>query len=168
MVQKLNLWVQLLYLCLATKLSVATTHTRFADKRALLAFKHLISSDQDQLANWVATSDPCSDSWSGVTCNCSDLQAPLSAAACDTATAGQNGTVTQLEFGAFSRQMTGVLAPALGDLTYLQSLRLDGHAFQVSLLPTSAASCIWFCIQLHTWVVGVHLIHHAGHTSCSQ
>lgn len=139
MVQKLNIWVQLLYLCLATKLSVATTQTRSADKRALLAFKDLISSNQDQLANWVATSDPCSDSWSGVFCNCSDLQAPLSAAACNTATAGRYGTVTQLEFGAFSRQMTGVLAPELGNLTYLQSLRLDGQAFWVNLLPTSAA-----------------------------
>ena len=139
MVQKLNLWVQVWYLCLAITLSVANAKTRVVDKRALLALRDLINNDQDLLAHWVATSDPCSDSWSGVSCNCSDLRAPLSAAACYTATAGRNDTVTQLDFGGFSSQMTGMLAPELGDLTYLQSLRLDGQSFQVNLLTTSAA-----------------------------
>ena len=151
MVQKLNLWVQVVYLCLATTLPIATSITRLEDKRALLALKDLISSDQDLLANWAATTDPCTDSWSGISCNCSDLQAPLSAAACDTYTAGRSGAVTQLDLGVFSSQMTGVLAPELGDLTYLQSLRLDGQAFRVDLLSAtrvhSLASCYygWQC-----------------------
>ncbi|KAL3147560.1 hypothetical protein ABBQ38_014613 [Trebouxia sp. C0009 RCD-2024] len=140
MVQKLSIWVQVLYLCLAATLSVATAKTRSEDKRALLALKDLISSDEDQLASWVATSDPCSDSWSGISCNCSDLQAPLSALACNTATAGANGTVISLDFGAFSSKMTGLLAPELGNLTYLQSLRLDGHHFQADSSPPTIAA----------------------------
>lgn len=139
MVQKLSIWVQVVYLCLAATLSVATAKTRLEDKRALLALKDLISSNKDQLANWVATSDPCSDSWSGISCTCSDLQAPLSALACYKATAGANGTVILLDFGAFSSKMTGLLAPEFGNLTYLQSLRLDGHHFQVTL--PSSFSC---------------------------
>ena len=147
MVQKLNLWVQVLYLCLAITLSVTNAKTRLVDKRALLALRDVISSDQGLLTSWVATSDPCSDSWSGVSCNCSDLQAPLSPAACNTATAGRNDTVTRLDFGAFSSQMTGELAPELGDLTYLQSLRLDRQAFQVDLLSARVHNlvCICYC-----------------------
>ena len=136
MVQKLSIWVQVLYLCLATTLSVALAKTSSVDKHALLALKDLISSDEDQLANWVTTSDPCSDSWLGVSCNCSDLQAPLSAVACNTATAGAHGTVILLDFGAFHSKVTGVIAPELRNLTYLQSLRLDGHHFQVK--PSSS------------------------------
>ena len=132
MVQKPTVWVQLLHLCLTTLLSVATAKTRAVDKCALLALRGLVSSDQDLLANWVATSDPCSDSWSGVSCNCSNLQAPLSSAACVTATAGRIGTVTQLDFSDFSSRTIGKLAPELGNLTYLQSLRLDGQDFQVT------------------------------------
>lgn len=149
MVQKLSIWVQVLYLCLAATLSVATAKTRSEDKRALLALKDLISSDEDQLASWVATSDPCSDSWSGISCNCSDLQAPLSALACNTATAGANGTVISLDFGAFSSKMTGLLAPELGNLTYLQSLRLDGHHFQVNCPAASAAptDTCWYQVR---------------------
>ena len=137
MVQKLNLWVKVLYLCLATTLPIATAITRLEDKRALLAFKDLISSNQGLLASWAATTDPCTNSWSGVSCHCSDLQPPLSAAACDTATAGRNDAVTQLDLVAFSSLMAGELVPELGDLTYLQSLRLDGQAFQVNVLSAT-------------------------------
>ena len=154
MVQKLKLWLQVLYLCLATTLSVTTAKTRSVDKCALLALRNLISSDQDLLANWVATSDPCSDSWSGVSCTCSDLQAPLSAAACSAATAGRNDTVKQLDFGAFSRQMTGVLAPELGNLTYLQSLQLGGQTFQVKL----ACNCCYVNVRLCLDEACMHLI----------
>ena len=164
MVEKLNLWVQVWYLCLAITLSVANAKTRLVDKRALLALRDLINNDQDLLAHWVATSDPCSDSWSGVSCNCSDLRAPLSAAACYTATAGRNDTVTQLDFGGFSSQMTGMLAPELGDLTYLQSLRLDGQSFQVRPqlhLYTTLLALSTMPMYGH---VRVHLTNLAGHT----
>lgn len=161
MVQKLKLWLQVL--CLATTLSVTAAKTRSVDKRALLALRDLISSNQDLLASWVATSDPCSDSWSGVSCTCSDLQAPLSAAACDAATAARNDTVIQLDFGAYSGQMTGVLAPELGNLTYVQSLQLGGQTFQVKL----ACSCYYANVQLCTDEACMHLIYLEDHTRCT-
>lgn len=139
MVHKPSTWVQVLYLCLAIIVSVTAAKTRSVDKRALLAFKDLISSDQHLLANWDRTSDPCGNSWSGISCNCSDLPAPLSAVACDKATAGADATVILLNLGAVGSNMKGTLAPELGNLTYLQSLQLDGQAIQVNCPAASAA-----------------------------
>ena len=43
-------------------------------KDALLALKTgLIDSDTTKLADWVNTTDPCADEWSGITCSGSDV-----------------------------------------------------------------------------------------------
>ena len=135
MVQRLKAWVQVFCFCIISTVPLVTGKTRSADKAALLAFKESSSRNRDLLPDWTSVSDPCSDSWSGISCKCSDLQLPLSAAACTEATAGSSSSVILLELGADSAvsqgQFEGVLAPLLGNITYLQSLRLDGQGFEV-------------------------------------
>ena len=151
MVQRLQVWVQVLCIYVAYTVYVVTAQSRSEDKSALLAFKHLISSNSDLLSTWARPADPCSDSWLGVSCNCSDLQPPLSASACASATSGSNDSVVLLDLGsssiAFGRQLTGMLAPELGNIAYLQSLRLDGQDLQVK-----AGS--WCCPL--TWHADIH------------
>lgn len=155
MVQRLQFWVQVLYIYAAYTVSIVTALTRSEDKTALLAFKHLVSSDQGLLSTWATTADPCSGSWLGVSCNCSDLQPPLSASTCVSATAGSNDSVVLLDLGlnstALGGQMTGMLAPELGNIAFLQSLQLDGHNLQVKLVMPSYLAYMHACIPgLHT------------------
>ena len=135
MVQRSNLLLQLLYICTASTLSTVISKTSTADKVALLAFKALISSDQGLLASWTSNSDPCTRPWLGVSCNCSDLQPPLSAACATAGTADPSHSVISLDLSIHSisrgRIMIGALAPELGSLVWLHSLRLDGHDLQV-------------------------------------
>ncbi len=139
MVQRLQLWVQLLCICILSSLTSVSSAAISADKAALLAFKALVSSDQGILSSWNSTSDPCSDAWLGVSCICTNLKPPISAAECVTAQqASAEDSVIALDFGAESiaagLRMTGLVAPELGSLTQLQNLRLDGHSLQVQLL----------------------------------
>ena len=135
MVQRSKLWGQA-FLCALLSACAFTSQAIAEDKAALLAFKAAISSDQGLLASWTNTTDPCSDAWLGVSCDCSDLEPSLSAAACAAATKspGQQAVVL-LDLGnqsaAQGKFMTGSLTPQLGDLAQLQQLRLDSHKLEV-------------------------------------
>lgn len=165
MVQRSPAWVQIFCLCITTTALAVTAQASSADKEALLAFKDLVSN-QELLLSWTASSDPCSDSWLGVSCNCSSLLPPLSAAACVSATANREDAVVLLNLRsnstAFGEQIIGRLAPELGNIPYLQSLRLDGHKLQVRLTMHCEAALS----QSHSHAGSCTACNHASGSCC--
>ena len=142
MVLRSQLWIPLVYSCVLSTVLAVPTKSSSADKAALLAFKAVISSDQGLLASWTSSSNPCDHTWLGVSCNCSDIKPPLSVADCAAVQkANPEDVVVSLDLGnpdekvSVDRQLTGFLAPELGNLAFLQSLRLDGHNLQVGSAP---------------------------------
>ena len=136
MVHSLQLWAQVLCMCALSHISPISTATNSADKAALLAFKALVSSDQGLLSSWTNSSDPCSSAWLGIFCSCTALNQFTTLADCTTGqTPNSEHAVIALDLGDQSiskgMQVTGRLAPDLGNLTQLQHLRLDGHRLQV-------------------------------------
>lgn len=144
MVHSLQLWAQVLCVCALSHIFPISSTANSADKAALLAFKALVSSDQGLLSSWTNSSDPCSSAWLGIFCNCTDLDHVATPADCVTGqTPNSEHAVIALDLGDQSiskgMQMTGRLAPDLGNLTQLQYLRLDGHRLQVQLHCTHSA-----------------------------
>ena len=136
MVHSLQLWAQVLCVCALSHISPISSITTSADKAALLAFKALVSSDQGLLSSWTNSSDPCSSAWLGIFCNCTALdQVTVPADCVDGQIPNSEHAVIALDLGdqSISKgiQMTGSLAPDLGNLTQLQYLRLDGHRLKV-------------------------------------
>jgi Leucine-rich repeat (LRR) protein len=86
-------------LLLISQLAVADTD----DADALLAFKAGVTDPTGALASWNATAHLCR--WSGVTCT--------------------DGRVTSLDVS--ERRLTGTLSPAVGNLTYLETLNLTAN-----------------------------------------
>jgi len=88
------------------------------------------------LSSWTNSSDPCSSAWLGIFCSCTALNQFTTLADCTTGqTPNSEHAVIALDLGDQSiskgMQVTGRLAPDLGNLTQLQYLRLDGHRLQV-------------------------------------
>lgn len=111
--------------------------TLSGDKAALLSFKAAVNDTGLLLASWDPTTDPCLDGWVGVSCSCDPyFTDPASATHYPVCTPlpPANGTdipVLQLNLGDvritnFSI-LDGDLPPALGSLSQLRVLNLEGH-----------------------------------------
>lgn len=91
---------------------------------------------QGLLDSWSEDKDPCTDAWTFVSCNCSDIANP---ALPSTECAELEGNLTarrvlSLSIPAYlprGRRISGILSPGLAGLTALRRLQIVGQNFQV-------------------------------------
>ena len=139
------LLITILYILIAcTTPHVAHAATEPKDKEALLAFKAAVEDDALMLGGWDNSTDPCIDQWRGVLCTClSDYEDSNgnripSCTPQDPGYASNFSRVLQLNLGDVRitnwNVLGGELPPALGDLTALRILNLNGNNF-TGLIP---------------------------------